>query len=103
MRRHGIVGIGNRDVLQTGWEMRIANAMMQNEIFQLEYHPFGAEVLKTNSKLLSAFVGRLFNSHVQLNDSEDVYFVKCVNPYLENNQKYKSQSGWEDKLNETET
>ena len=102
VRRYGLVGIGNRDVLQTGWEMRIANAMMQNEIFQLEYHPFGAEVIKTNSKLLSAFVGRLFNSHVQLNDSEDVYFVKCVNPYLENNQKYKSQSGWEDKLNETE-
>lgn len=103
VRRHGIVGIGNRDVLQTGWEMRIANAMMQNEIFQLEYHPFGAEVLKTNSKLLSAFVGRLFDSHVQLNDSEDVYFVKCVNPYLENDQKYKSQSGWEDELNESES
>lgn len=103
MRRHGIIGIGNRDVLQTGWEMRIASSMRQNGKFQIEYHPFGAEVLKTNSKLLLAFIGRLFNSHVQLNNSEDVYFVTCVNRYLPDDQKYKSQSGWEDELNESET
>lgn len=102
IRRNGIMGIGNRDLLQTGWEMRIANAITASKRFEAVYHKYGVETIKTDSKLLTAFVGVLFRSHVQLDNSEDVYFVTCVNPYLGDNQKYRSQSGWEDKLNETE-
>ena len=101
VRRNGILGIGNRDVLQTGWEMRIAAAIRKSENFGITYHQYGMETLKTNSRMLSAFAGVLFHSHIQLDNSEDIFFVLCVNPYLDDDQKYTSQTGWEDKLNET--
>lgn len=100
VRRNGILGIGNRDVLQTGWEMRIAEAMRKSENFGIICNQYGTEILKTNSNLLSAFAGVLFGSHVQLDNAEDVFFVLCVNPYLDDDQKYKSQTRWEDQLNE---
>lgn len=101
VRRNGMLGIGNRDVLQTGWEMRIAAAIKKSENFNIIYHQYGMETLKTNSRILSAFAGVLFHSHIQLDNSEDVFFALCVNPYLDDDQKYRSQTGWEDKLNET--
>lgn len=100
VRRTGIIGIGNRDVLQTGWEMRIAEAIRKSETFEIIYSRHGMEMLKTNSRLLSAFAGVLFHDHIQLDNSEDIFFVICVNPYLEDDQKYKSKTHWEDKLDE---
>lgn len=101
VRRNGIMGIGNRDVLQTEWEMRISSLIMSSERFDTTYHKYGMETIKTKSKLLSAFASVLFHSHIQLNNSEDIFFVVCVNPYLEDDQKYESQTRWEDKLDET--
>lgn len=100
--QRAILGIGNRDVLRTGWEMRIASSMMSNKRFATVYHEFGIETLKTSSNLLSTFLETLFQSYIEIHDSEEVFLVMCVNAYLNDEQKYRSQSGWEDKLNELE-
>ena len=96
-RRRGVIGISNRDVLQTGWEMRIARTISSSELFGFEYREYGQKFLKTDSKLLFAFAGYLSLDHLDFNNSEDIFFIKCVNPYLDKEHRYKSQMGWEEK------
>lgn len=100
--RDGIIGIGNRDILQGGWKLRIANAMKKNEKFNITYHGFGGGKLKTDSELLSAFIGEVYELSFQLGNIEDIYLILCVNPYLNDEQKYKSKTGWEEKIGEPE-
>lgn len=97
-RQHDIFGIGNRDVINTGWKMRIANAIDNLEIVRYEYGRYGEKTLKTNSDLLKAFCGRLFE-RLELRDAEDVFFIECLNKHLPPDKKYKSKSGWERRLN----
>ena len=94
-RQRDILGIGNRDILQTGWTQRIEHSISESPKFETEYDHF-SERLKTDSKLLSEFCGSiLFHGSVELHDSEDVYMIVSVNKYLPDDQKYQSRSGWE--------
>ena len=104
-RRHDVLGIGNRDVLNTNWEIRISNAIENLSTVEYEYGPFGNKTIKTDSKIVKAFLGDSF-SDFGLHDVEDVFFISCVNKYLPAEQKYKSRFGWErvleDETSETE-
>lgn len=94
-RQHDILGIGNRDFLQTGWVQRIGHAISQNPAFAIEYAGFNKK-LKTDSKLLTCYCGSsLMGDSLDLIDPEDVYMVTAVNKYLPDGQKYKSRYGWE--------
>ena len=91
-----MVGITNRTMMQTDWESRVARAIAGNQSFQFEYREFGQKFLKTESKLLYAFSGSLFSDILDFNNTEDIFFIVFVNPYLDEGEKYKSQSGWEE-------
>lgn len=95
-RRAFRVGITNRSVMQTDWEMRVERAIISNKAFQFEYREFGQKVLKTKSKLLYAFSGSLFNDILDFHNTEDVFFIVFINQYLDEGEKYKSQFGWEE-------
>jgi len=97
-RRTLFVGITARQIIQTDWELRVARAMATNELFQFEYREFGQKFLKTKSKLLSSFVGRLVGDFPDFHNTEEIFFVVFVNRYLESGEKYKSQFGWEEGL-----
>ena len=70
--------------------------MASNELFQFEYRDFGQKFLKTESKLLCAFAENLFGDMLDLDNSEDIFFIVFVNRYLESDDKYKSRFGWEE-------
>lgn len=95
-RRAFMVGITNRSIIQTDWEMRVGRAIMDNKSFQFEYREFGQKFLKTESKLLYAFAGNLFDDILDFNNTEDVFFIVFINQYLDKGEKYKSQFGWEE-------
>lgn len=98
-RKNSLMGIGNRDVLHTDWEMRISRAIREKGFYKSEYCKFGMETIKTDSKLLKAFIGASFDLS-GLDNSEEIFFIDCVNKYLLNDEKYESRFGWEDEENE---
>lgn len=99
-RKHHMVGIGNRDVLQTGWQQRIEWAIRNSNLCEYEYKCFGQKVLKTESKLLRVFCGSSFSDLGFTYNVADLYFICCVNPYLPHESKYTGDFGWEEDLNE---
>lgn len=93
-RQHDIVGIGNRDILQTNWKQRIAHVMSSSPSFEVTYDHF-SERLKTASKILQSYRGiTIMNHHVDLTNPEDVFMIVSVNNYLPDEKKYKSCWGW---------
>jgi len=99
-RKHHMHAIGNRDVLQTGWTMRIANAIRNSELCKYEYGKFGQKTLKTESKLLKSFCGSSFENLGFICGVEDVYFVCCVNQYLLKESRYAGDFLWEEDSDE---
>jgi len=101
-RRNISMRIRKRDIIQMVWEGRIAQAIMGCDKFRIVYRsPFRPE-LDTNSKLLRAFIDLFGSPYIYLHNVEDIFFIISVNPYLEDDYKYKSSSGWEAKLHENE-
>lgn len=83
-----------RSIIRNQWVQRIKNTIVIDSRYQTENG-----VLKTDSKLLSAFcVFRSFNDSILFNQPEDVYMIVSVNRYLGDENKYKSKSNWEKKL-----
>lgn len=99
-RKHHMLGIGNRDVLQTSWKQRIEWAIRNSDLCEYEYERFGQKVLKTDSKLLKIFCGTSFWDLGFTCDVEDIYFICCVNPYLPHESKYTGTFEWEEDLDE---
>lgn len=99
-RKHLMLGIGNRDTLQTSWKQRVEWAIRNADLCEYEYKCFGQKVLKTDSKLLNAFCGSSFSDLGFTAHVEDVYFICCVNQYLPEESKYTGDFNWEERLNE---
>lgn len=99
-RKHHMLGIGNRDVLQTSWQQRIERLIRSSDLCKYEYKRFGQTVLKTDSKLLKAFCGSSFSGLGFTAAVEDVYFICCINQYLPEESKYTGDFNWEERLNE---
>ena len=95
-RKRHMAAIGNRDVLQTGWTMRIVNALEEAKVCDFDYGPFGQKILKTDSKILKAFYGTYFSGLEYTHHVEDIYFVCCVNKYLSKDDLYKGDFEWEE-------
>lgn len=101
-RKHHMIGIGNRDVLQTSWQQRIEQAIRNSKLCEYEHKGYGQKILKTNSKLLKAFCGVSFSEHgfTFIHNVEDVYLICCANKYLPSEFKYTGNFRWEEDLNE---
>lgn len=100
-RKKHMFGIGNRDVLQTGWERRITRAIHQYGFYKFEYGEFGSKIMITNSELLKAFCRSTFDFR-GLSDAEEVYFVICINQYLPDDKKYRGSFKWREDFYEKE-
>ena len=99
-RKHDMHGIGNRDVLQTGWSIRISNAIRNSDLCKYEYGKFGQKILRTDSKLLKSFCGSSFIDLGFIHNVEDVYFVCCANQYLPQESRYIGDFQWGDDTDE---
>ena len=97
LRRNSLLGIGNRDILQTNWEQRVARAIQNNNYYQFEYAHYGTKIIKTDSKLLKAFCNSSFDM-MGLENTEEVYLIMCINEYLPDSKKYHSKFRWEEHL-----
>ena len=93
-----MIGIAGRDILETGWQQEVANAIRRRNICETERKIFSRE-LKTNSKLLKAFCPNFIDMGFT-NDPAEVFWIKCVNPVLDEKNKFHTRHSWEDKLND---
>ena len=91
-------GIGSRDILETGWQQRVANTLRSSGICETEYVMFDRHI-KTDSKLLKAFCPDFMDMGFIIDPSE-VFWVICVNPFVSDDKKFHTRYSWEDKLND---
>ena len=98
------MGITPRSITVTRWEQTISRKIIASEKFECIYEgPFGYKRIKTNSKIIQAFSRHMMGDlDLDLNNSGEIYLVVCINPLLEDDKKFKSRFGWEEKLNEEE-
>ena len=96
-RESYIFAVSNRDLLETGWNMRVANALRDSGLCQKEYWEYGSR-LKTDSILLKVFCPDFWDFGF-MTDPAEVFWILCINPLLSDDKKYHSRSSWEDKMN----
>lgn len=96
-------GIGNRDLIQSNWEQRIANSIRTRGICHYEYKEWGIKTLKTDSPLLKAFCRTSFEDFGFSNGVEEVYLTLCLNQYVPPEKQYKTKFKWEEDLHEADT
>jgi hypothetical protein len=98
-----MIGRGYRDILETGWNQRVANAMRDTVVRESENNEIGYELfgmrMKTESKLLNTFCKDVLEFGFVYNPSE-VFWVLCINPMLTADKRFHSKNAWEDRLNE---
>lgn len=102
-RKGHMLGIGNRDLIQTNWVQRITNSIRVSGLCHYEYKDWGIKVLKTESTLLKAFCGTSFENLGFADNVEDLYLILCLNQYVPSEKQYESRSKWEKNLHETDT
>lgn len=93
-----MLGIGSRDILETDWNISVANAIRDCRQLDVEYGIYGLR-LKTSSKLLHAFCSD-FTDMGFMSDPAEVFWVLCVNPLLPKEKQFHTRFSWEDKINE---
>ncbi len=94
-----LVGIGNRDVLHTSWDMLITESIKKNNFVEYVDVGFGNVEIKSDSNIINSFCRTSFEWR-GLSNTEEVFCVVCLNKYLDEDKKYHSRFNWEKKLNE---
>ena len=95
-RNRFMLGIGSRDILETGWQLKVANAIRENTTCKTEYSIYG-RMLKTDSELLKAFCPNFMDFGFTTDPSE-VFWVTCVNPYLSEEKRFKTIDSWDEAM-----
>lgn len=72
----------------------------QSEFCCYKYIEFAQKVLVTDSKIIKAFCRSSFDNLGLLEDPAELFYICCVNKFLPAEYQYKSQSKWEEKLDE---
>ena len=72
---------------------------MSHDNLEIEYQEFGHKVVKTSSKLFGDYCGHQI-CLMGLNNTEELYWVLCINPWCKPEDKYHTRSKWEENLNE---
>ncbi len=93
-----LLGIGTRDILETGWNQLVANAIRKSAVIETEYVMFRQKI-KTGSKIIKAFCPDFLEMGFTSEPSE-VFWVICFNPLLPKEKRYHTRFSWEDDLNE---
>ena len=97
-RRQFMLGVASRDILETGWKQRVANAILDSGVCKSEYGLYGRELI-IDSKLVRSFCPGIID-YGFMNDPSEVFWVMCVNPFLDEDKKYHTSDSWEDGMNE---
>ncbi len=97
--KSSFMGIGNRDILHTSWEIRVRNSILDNGYVKFEDVGYGNLIVKSDSNIINCFCRSNFDIR-GLSDSEDIFCVVCLNKYLDDDKKYRSIYDWEKNLNE---
>lgn len=93
-------GIGNRDTIQIGWEQSVSRAIRNHPNYKEEYGNHFDKYVKSNSKIFSAFSRHHLADLGVLEDTEELYLVLCINPYVKDEEKYHTNSKWEEMIND---
>ena len=81
-----------RDLLQSGWTIMITNTLRENEnIKYKKCGPFGDERIETDDPFVNAYLGHGLDM-IGLTPIYELYLVKCINPCVNAEKKYKSRS-----------
>lgn len=95
-RNEFMFGIGSRDILETGWQLDVANAIRETSVCEHENGIYG-RVLKTDSKLLKCFCPDFIDLGFTT-DTSEVFWVTCVNPYLAENKRFQTNYSWDEEM-----
>lgn len=99
MVRSRMPAIHNRDILHTNWSQRIENMLKCSGKISWKSDMF-YEVYDGESKLLKAVISEK-NDYDFLNcEAYEIYAVVVLNEFLQEDERYCSQDGWEDKYYE---
>lgn len=101
-RKNHMLGIGNRDLIQSNWEQRITNSIRTRRLCHYEYKDWGTKILKTDSPLLKAFCRASFHDLGFTNSVEEVYLILCINQYVPPEKQYETKFKWEEDLYEAD-
>lgn len=93
-----MIGIGYRNIIETGWNQTVANAIREAEQCETEHTMFETN-FKTESKILKAFCNNKIDIGL-INDPSELFWVLCINPLLPKDKRFRTRHSWEDKLNE---
>ena len=91
-----MLGIGSRDLIETGWSQRVSSSIREHSNIQFDRFDYRN---KTQSKLINAFCDSFEDLGFTTNPAE-VFWVLCINPLLPEDKKYRSKFGWDRKLND---
>lgn len=93
-----MMGIGYRDLLESGWNQSVANAIKESVKIETEHTIYGKR-LKTKSELLNVFCESFINFGFTTDPSE-VFWVLCINPIIPEDKRFQTSNSWEDRMNE---
>ena len=99
-RKSTSFGIGNRDIIEGGWEQIVSAAMRNHPNYKISYGKFGQKCVVSESKLFSAFTGHYLADLGVLHDVEEFFCVLCINPHVDEKEKYHTRSKWEEVVND---
>lgn len=95
-------GIGNRDIIQTGWEQSVSAAMRNHPNYKEAYGDHFDKYISSNSKIFSAFSRHHFANFGVLEDTDAFFLVLCINPHVKDEEKFHTDSKWEELINAEE-
>lgn len=85
----------NRDIIQSEWDLKIERVIRERELLKYKHNdPFFSEEIETDSNLIRAFLGNTPDI-IFYSGAHEVFLVECINEYLPEEKKYKSDMKWE--------
>lgn len=98
-RKGTLLGISNRDIIETGWEQMVSAAIRNHPKYKIAYGKFGQKYIVSDSRLFSVFTRHSLAELGVIHDIEELFCVLCVNPHVQENEKYHTRSKWEEIVN----
>lgn len=94
--------IGNRDIIQTGWEQSVSTVIRNHPDYKVAYGDHFDTYISSKSKIFSTFSRYHLATLGVLEDTEELFLVLCVNPHVKDDEKFHTDSKWEELINENE-
>lgn len=97
MQHRLMPAIYNRDIIHTQWDKRFEKKILSSDYLKWKHEMF-EDVLDSSNSLLKAVFGTRSNLTFMYAKAYEVFAIKILNSYLEDDKKYRSLSRWEERL-----